>query len=132
MGIEHVYVVYDPTRPLNRFDLGFRKVATSIELSHYEVFEPKEPILLSIDEVEGNTTTIVHDGTQQTLREKVFCVLGTFGYVHTPIHTHVFTPRHLSAMTVTLRKYDPTSGTFKPVATDTSKVGLWFKIQTED
>ena len=31
MGIEHVYVVYDPTRPFNRFDLGFRKVATSIE-----------------------------------------------------------------------------------------------------
>jgi hypothetical protein len=106
-----------------------------------------EPILLSIDEVEGNTTTIVHNPqivlngntttivhntTQQTLREKVFCVLGTLGYVHTPIHTHVFTPRHLSSMTVTLRKYDPASGTFKPVATDTSKVGLWFKIQTED
>ena len=102
-----------------------------------------EPILLSIDEVEGNTTTIVHNPqivqnaivhstTQQTLREKVFCVLGTLGYVHTPIHTHVFTPRHLSSMTVTLRKYDPASGTFKPVAIDTSKVGLWFKIQTED
>jgi hypothetical protein len=91
-----------------------------------------EPILLSIDEVEGNTTTIVHNATQQTLREKVFCVLGTLGYVHTPIHTHNFTPRHLSSMTVTLRKYDTASGTFKPVAIDTSKVGLWFKIQTED
>ena len=68
----------------------------------------------------------------RTLREKVFCVLGTLGYVHTPIHTHTFTPRHLSAMTVSLRKYDPTTGTFKPVATTTSKVGLWFKIQTED
>jgi hypothetical protein len=91
-----------------------------------------EPILLSIDEVEGNTTTIVHNTTQQTLREKVFCVLGTLGYVHTPIHTHTFTPRHLSAMTVTMRKYDPASGTFKPLAADTSRVGLWFKIQTED
>ena len=91
-----------------------------------------EPILLSIDEVEGNTTTIVHNATQHTLREKVFCVLGTLGYVHTPIHTHTFTPRHLSAMTVSLRKYDPTTGTFKPVATTTAKVGLWFKIQTED
>jgi hypothetical protein len=106
-----------------------------------------EPILLSIDEVEGNTTTIVHNPqivlngnvttivhntTQQTLREKVFCVLGTLGYVHTPIHTHTFTPRHLSAMTVTMRKYDPASGTFKPLAADTSRVGLWFKIQTED
>lgn len=91
-----------------------------------------EPILLSIDEVEGNTTTIVHNATQQTLREKVFCVLGTLGYVHTPIHTHTFTPRHLSAMTVTLRKYDPATGTFKPVASTTAKVGLWFKIQTED
>jgi len=103
-----------------------------------------EPILLSIDEVEGNMTTIVHNPqimqngavvhstTQQTLREKVFCVLGSLGYVHTPIHTHTFTPRHLSAMTVTMRKYDPASRTFKPLEANTSKVGLWFKIQTED
>ena len=133
MGIEHVYVVYDPTRPFNRFDLGFRKVATSIELSHYEILgstDRMEPILLSIDEVEGNTTTIVHNATHQTLREKVFCVLSSFGYVHTPIHTHVFTPRHLSTMTVTLRKYDPEADTFKPVKS--SEAGLWFKIQTED
>ena len=139
MGIEHVYVVYDPTRPFNRFDLGFRKVATSIELSHYEIFQSFNaqlqpllaPLLLSIDEVEGNTTTIVHNATE-TLREKVFCVLGTLEYVHTPIHTHTFTPRHLSSMTVTLRTYDTATGTFKPVATNTAKVGLWFKIQTED
>ena len=97
-----------------------------------------EPILLSIDEVEGNTTTIVHNlGTDTnphnvTLREKVFCVLGTLGYVHTPIHTHTFTPRHLSALTVSLRKYDSATGTFKPVNTATAKVGLWFKIRTED
>jgi hypothetical protein len=47
MGIEHVYVVYDPARPLNRFDLGFRKVATSIELSHYEIFEPLKVTLVT-------------------------------------------------------------------------------------
>lgn len=39
MGIEHVFVVYDPTTT-NRFDLGSHKVATSIELTHYEVFTP--------------------------------------------------------------------------------------------
>jgi hypothetical protein len=47
MGIEHVYVVYDPSRPFNRFDLGFRKVATSIELSHYEIFEPLKVTLVT-------------------------------------------------------------------------------------
>ena len=40
MGIEHVYVVYDPSRPINRFDLGFKKIASSIELTHYEIFAP--------------------------------------------------------------------------------------------
>ena len=94
--------------------------------------DPRAAVLLSIDEVEGNTTTIVHNATEQTLREKVFCVLGTLGYVHTPIHTHTFTPRHLSSMTLTLRTYHTATGTFKPVSTDTAKVGLWFKIQTED
>ena len=48
MGIEHVYVVYDPTRPFNRFDLGFRKVATSIELTHYEIFEPLKVTIVEI------------------------------------------------------------------------------------
>ena len=90
-----------------------------------------EPILLSIDEVEGNTTTVVLS-TQEQLREKVFCVLGTWGYCHTPIHTLAFTPRHLPAITVTLRKYDPTTGMFHPVADTNAKVGLWFKFHTED
>ena len=36
MGTEHIYVVYDPTRPINRFDLGFRKLATALELTNFE------------------------------------------------------------------------------------------------
>ena len=38
MGIEHVFVVYDPAKPTNRFDLGFRKAVTKIELVHFEGF----------------------------------------------------------------------------------------------
>ena len=53
MGIEHVYVVYDPTRPINRFDLGFRKVATAIELTHYEIFEPLKVTLVEIGDSES-------------------------------------------------------------------------------
>jgi hypothetical protein len=144
MGIEHVYVVYDPMRPLNRFDLGFRKVATSIELSHYDIFDGDDlpaPTLLNIDEIEGNMTTIVHNATHESLREKVFYVLSNYGNVHTPIHTQTFTPRHLSALTVTLRRYDAATGTFEPETFEPidaprpplpPKVGLWFKIQTED
>jgi len=141
MGIEHVYVVYDPARPQNRFDLGFRKVATSIELSHYDIDGDvlPAPTLLNIDEIEGNMTTIVHNATHESLREKVFYVLSNYGKVHTPIHTQTFTPRHLSALTVTLRRYDAATGTFKPIVNVfppppplPPKVGLWFKIQTED
>ena len=83
-----------------------------------------EPILLSIDEVEGNTTTVVLS-TQEQLREKVFCVLGTWGYCHTPIHTLAFTPRHLPAITVTLRKYDPTTGMFHPGDQKESGLEVW-------
>lgn len=35
MGIEHVYVVYDPTTT-NRFDLGGRKLVRGIELTHFQ------------------------------------------------------------------------------------------------
>ena len=90
-----------------------------------------EPILLSIKEVEGNTTTVVLS-TQEQIREKVFCVLGAWGYCHTPIHTQAFTPRHLPAITVTLRRYDPNTKMFLPLANTNAKVGLWFKIHTED
>ena len=142
MGIEHVYVVYDPTRPINRFDLGFKKIASSIELTYYDTVNSN--FLLGIDEIEGNTTAIVHKlGTvtaphNETLREKTFCVLGQLRNVHTPVHTNTFTPRHLSALTLTLRQYDSATGTFKPYPATNSagannpKVGLWFKIQTLD
>jgi hypothetical protein len=36
MGIEHVYVVYDPTTT-NRFDLGGRKLVRGIELTNFQV-----------------------------------------------------------------------------------------------
>ena len=97
--------------------------------------------LLGIDEIEGNTTAIVHKVVaphNETLREKTFCVLGQLRNVHTPVHTDTFTPRHLSALTLTLRQYDSATGTFKPYPATNSagannpKVGLWFKIQTMD
>ena len=101
--------------------------------------------LLGIDEIEGNTTVIVHKVVapplppiNETLREKTFCVLGQLRNVHTPVHTNTFTPRHLSALTLTLRQYDSATGTFKPYPATNSagannpKVGLWFKIQTLD
>ena len=34
MGIEHVYLEYDPAKPA-RFDLGVRKLVTGVELTHY-------------------------------------------------------------------------------------------------
>lgn len=97
--------------------------------------------LLGIDEIEGNTTAIVHkviSPHNETLREKVFCALGQQGNVYSPVHTDTFTPRHLSALTLTLRQYDSATGTFKPYPATNSagannpKVGLWFKIQTLD
>ena len=42
MGIEHVFVVYDPAKPTNRFDLGFRKAVTKIELVHFQSFSGEE------------------------------------------------------------------------------------------
>ena len=36
MGVEHVFVEYDPSRT-NQFDLGFRKHVHAIELSHFEI-----------------------------------------------------------------------------------------------
>jgi hypothetical protein len=48
MGVEHVYVVYDPTRPVNRFDLGFRKVSKMIELTHYEIFQPLQVTVVNL------------------------------------------------------------------------------------
>ena len=87
--------------------------------------------LLSIDEVEGNMTSV--DDTN--LREKVFCVLGDllYGSVHnyTPVHTQTFTnPQFLSALTLKLRTYDRLQKIF--VAFKDGRVGLWFKLTTDD
>ena len=86
-------------------------------------------LLLSIDEVEGNTTAISHH-TGSTLREKVFCVLdGNLNYDR-PVHTQSFNPRHFSALTLRLRTYDPTLNVYTNYTGE--KVGLWFKLTTDD
>lgn len=87
-------------------------------------------LLLSIDEVEGNTTAISHVRTGSTLREKVFCVLdGNLNYDR-PVHTQSFNPRHLSALTLNLRTYDATKNVYTNYSGQ--KVGLWFKLTTDD
>ena len=90
-------------------------------------------LLLSIDEVEGNTTAISHvsiGGPVSTLREKVFCVLdGSLNYDR-PVHTQSFNPRHLSALTLQLRTYDATQNVYTNYSGQ--KVGLWFKLTTDD
>ena len=37
MGIEHVFIEYDPAKPINRFELGTRKLVRTIELEHFKV-----------------------------------------------------------------------------------------------
>ena len=37
MGIEHVFIEYDPAKPMNRFELGTRKLVRTIELEHFKV-----------------------------------------------------------------------------------------------
>ena len=34
---EYVYIVYSPSMEHHRFDLGFKKMVSAIELTHYEV-----------------------------------------------------------------------------------------------
>jgi len=107
--------------------------------------------LLSIGELEGNTTVISHydrrhvivgtgtsavsvstgAGPHITLHEKVFCVLD-FGGINLskPVHAQSFSPRHLSALTLNLRTYDQWTNTFVPYSG--SRVGLWFKLTTDD
>ena len=95
------------------------------------------PLLLSIDEIEGNTTAISQHipstgvgGPRTTLREKVYCVLGANNYLHTPVHTQSFNPRHISALTLQLRTYNPTLNVYTNYTGQ--KVGLWFKLTTDD
>jgi hypothetical protein len=94
-------------------------------------------LFLSIDEVDGNTVAISHHtsvgaGPVTTLQEKVFCVLGANDYRHTPVHTQSFSPRHLSALTLKLRTYNPTTNTYVAYPATSPKVGLWFKLVTND
>ncbi len=94
-----------------------------------------KPLLMTIGEIEGNTTAISHytstgAGPRTTLHEKVFCVLGDSNYLHTPVHAQSFSPRHLSALTLHLRTYDKWTNTFVPYSG--SRVGLWFKLTTDD
>ena len=106
-------------------------------------------LFLSIDEIEGNTVAISHHtsvgaGPVTTLQEKVFCVLGANDYRHTPVHTQSFSPRHLSSLTLQLRKYNAVTNTYDlypatttstatpPVTTNNPKIGLWFKLVTDD
>jgi hypothetical protein len=96
-------------------------------------------LYLSIDEIEGNTVVISHHtsvgaGPVTTLQEKVFCVLGANNYRHTPVHTQSFSPRHLSKLTLHLRTYNAVTNTYNllPATTNSSKIGLWFKLVTDD
>ena len=70
-------------------------------------------LLLTIDEIEGKMTAISHytsvgSGPVTTLREKVFCVLGTNhpAISYSPVQSLKFTPKHLSALTINIRMYE--------------------------
>lgn len=92
-------------------------------------------VFLSIAEVEGNTTVIseyVGAGPRTTLHENVFCVLSASNPIHLPVHTQSFSPRHLSALTLQLRNYDPTTNTYENYPATSPKIGLWFKLITDD
>ena len=84
-------------------------------------------ILLSIDEVEGDMTSF----GDSKVREKVFCVLGDHQYQnYTPVHTQSINPRPLPKLTLKLRVYNRVDRTFEDY--DSYRVGLWFKLTTED
>ena len=94
-------------------------------------------VLLSIAEVDGNTTAISHHtpstgvgGPRSTLHEKVFCVLSASNPIRDPVHTQSFNPRHMSALTLQLRTYNPTLNVYTNYTGQ--KVGLWFKLTTDD
>ena len=97
-----------------------------------------DSLLLTIEEIEGNVTAISHHvsvnaGPVTTLREKVFCVLGTNHPVltYSPVHTYHFNSRHLSMLTLQIRAYDPMSNTYVPYS-GPAKIGLWIKLFTDD
>ena len=90
-------------------------------------------LLLSIDEIEGNTTAITiqqpnGSGPVTTLREMVFCALST-NYptqIYSPIHSCSFTSKHLSALTINIRQFDQATKTYTPYTS--SPIALWFKL----
>lgn len=90
-------------------------------------------LLLSIDEIEGNTTAITiqqpfGSGPVTTLREKVFCALST-NYptqIYSPLHSCSFTSKHLSALTINIRQFSNSTNTYKPFTS--SSIALWFKL----
>jgi hypothetical protein len=66
-------------------------------------------------------------------RERVYTVhADVSNYLHTPVHTQSFNPRHLSALTLKLRTYNPATNTYVDYPTNSPKVGLWFKLVTDD
>ena len=46
------------------------------------------------------------------------------------VHTQSFNPRHISALTLQLRTYNPTLNVYTNYTGQ--KVGLWFKLTTDD
>ena len=116
MGTEHVYVVYDPTRPFNRFDLGFRKVATSIELTHYEIFEPlKVPSITSfmLDDGDGDDWQHAIDLSQPSL--VIYEGRAGNGVSKSFSFTPTFTGATTGSITVVVRyATDPTNSPHNP------------------
>lgn len=97
-----------------------------------------DSLLLTIQEIEGDVTAISHHesvntGPVTTLREKVFCVLGTNHpkLTYSPVHTYHFTSRHMSMLTFQIRAYDRMANTYTPYS-GASKIGLWIKLFTDD
>ena len=91
-------------------------------------------LLLSIDEIEGNTTAITFQqpngpGPVTTLREKVFCALSTNypSQIYSPLHSCSFTPKHLSALTINSRQFKHNTNTYERFIA--APIALWFKLK---
>ena len=60
MGVEHVYVEYDPAKPTNRYDLGTRRLVNTIELEHFKITPPPTSSVITsfVSTVSGTTCTL--------------------------------------------------------------------------
>jgi hypothetical protein len=60
MGVEHVYVEYDPAKPTNRYDLGTRRLVHTIELEHFKITPPPTSSVITsfVSTVSGTTCTL--------------------------------------------------------------------------